>query len=152
MSSINNDNRFQSTRFNTWEKKQLPQVCGDVLVLNTLSPRSGSVILSQLNPIQKKGHMMGELHQIRTKAIKKMIFPQRFCQYLNFETLWSPYQLCHIFLRYYLLNVNFRNNFQPAITCSKLTIATLEQGVNMFKVNNKDTRATPMASFWCRYC
>ena len=27
---------------------------------------------------------------------------------------------------------------QPAITCSKLTIDTLEQGVNMFKVNNKD--------------
>ena len=29
---------------------------------------------------------------------------------------------------------------QPAITCSKLTIETLEQGGNMFKVNNKDTR------------
>ena len=29
---------------------------------------------------------------------------------------------------------------QPAIACSKLTINTLEQGVNMFKVNNKDTR------------
>ena len=30
---------------------------------------------------------------------------------------------------------------QPAITCSKLTIETLEQGVNMLKVSNKDTRA-----------
>ena len=129
MSSINNGNRFQSIRFNTLKKTQLPQACGDVLVLNTLSPCNGSVILSQLNPIQKKGHMMGELHQIRTKAIKKMIFPQHFCQYLNFETSWSPHQFCHIFLRYYLLNVHFRNNFQPAITCSKLTIATLEQGV-----------------------
>ena len=29
---------------------------------------------------------------------------------------------------------------QPAFTCS-----------NMFKVNNKDTRTTPMASFWCLY-
>ena len=29
---------------------------------------------------------------------------------------------------------------QPAVTCSKLTIETLEQGVIMFKVNNKDTR------------
>ena len=32
---------------------------------------------------------------------------------------------------------------QPAITCSKLTIETLEQGGNMFKVNNKDTRTMP---------
>ena len=29
---------------------------------------------------------------------------------------------------------------QLAITCSKLTIETLEQGVNFFKINNKDTR------------
>ena len=31
---------------------------------------------------------------------------------------------------------------QLAITCSKLTIETLEQGVKMFKVNYKDTRTT----------
>ena len=41
---------------------------------------------------------------------------------------------------------------QPAITCSKSTIETLEQVVNMFKVNNKDTRTTPLPSFWCLYC
>ena len=29
---------------------------------------------------------------------------------------------------------------EPTITCSKLTIETLEQVWNMFKVNNKDTR------------
>ena len=29
---------------------------------------------------------------------------------------------------------------QPAFTCSRLTIETLEQGMNTFKVNNKDTR------------
>ena len=35
---------------------------------------------------------------------------------------------------------------QPAFTCSKLTIETLEQGEKyMFKVNNKDTRTTPLA-------
>ena len=34
---------------------------------------------------------------------------------------------------------------QPAFTCLKLTIETLEQGVNMFKVNNKDTRTTPLS-------
>ena len=34
---------------------------------------------------------------------------------------------------------------QQAITCSKLTIETLEQGWNAFNVNNKDTRTTPMA-------
>ena len=30
-------------------------------------------------------------------------------------------------------------------TCQKLTIETLEQGTNMFKVNNKDTE-------WCKWC
>ena len=24
-----------------------------------------------------------------------------------------------------------------------------KKGVNMFKVNNKDTRRSPLASFWC---
>ena len=41
---------------------------------------------------------------------------------------------------------------QPAFTCSKLTIETVEQGVNTFKVNNKDTGTTPMASFCYLYC
>ena len=41
---------------------------------------------------------------------------------------------------------------QTAFTCSKLTIETLEQGVNMFKVNNKDTRTTPLSSLWYLYC
>ena len=35
------------------------------------------------------------------------------------------------------------NGFPPAFICSKLTIETLEQGVNMLNVNNKDTKATP---------
>ena len=34
---------------------------------------------------------------------------------------------------------------QPAFTCSNLAIKTLEQGMNMFKVNNKDTTTTPFA-------
>ena len=41
---------------------------------------------------------------------------------------------------------------QPVFTCSKLAIKTLEQGVNMFKFNNKDTGTTPLTSFWCLYC
>ena len=40
--------------------------------------------------------------------------------------------------------------FKSRITCSKLTIETLEQGVkyvnNEVKVNNKATRTTPLAS------
>ena len=35
------------------------------------------------------------------------------------------------------------NGFPRAFICSKLTIEMLEEGVNMFKVNNKDTRTTP---------
>ena len=34
---------------------------------------------------------------------------------------------------------------QPSITYSKLTMETLEQVWNMFKVNNEDTRSTPLA-------
>ena len=41
---------------------------------------------------------------------------------------------------------------QPAITCSNLTIKTLEQGVKYVQINNKDTRTTPFASFWFLYC
>ena len=42
---------------------------------------------------------------------------------------------------------------QSEITCSNLTIEPLEHMVwNMFKVNNKDIKTTPMASFWCLYC
>ena len=40
---------------------------------------------------------------------------------------------------------------QPAITCSKLITETLVMW-NIFKVNNKDTRTTPMASLWRIYC
>ena len=40
---------------------------------------------------------------------------------------------------------------QPAITCSKITIETLEQGVK-YVVNNKDTRTAPLSSFWYHYC
>ena len=36
---------------------------------------------------------------------------------------------------------------QSAIKCSKLTTETLEQGVKLFKVDNKETRTTPMASY-----
>ena len=37
---------------------------------------------------------------------------------------------------------------QPAVTCSKLTIETLEQGMTMFKVNNKDTRTLNIFQSW----
>ena len=36
---------------------------------------------------------------------------------------------------------------QPTFTFLKLTTETLEQGRNIFKVNYKDFRTTPMASF-----
>ena len=35
---------------------------------------------------------------------------------------------------------------QPAFTCSKLTIQTLEQGVKYVKVNNKDTSGIVLVS------
>ena len=39
---------------------------------------------------------------------------------------------------------NVLRTCQPAITCSKLTIATLEQDVKHVQSNNKDTRTTTM--------
>ena len=41
---------------------------------------------------------------------------------------------------------------QQTFTCSNSTIKTLERGVNLFKVYNKDTRTTSMTSFRCLYC
>ena len=37
-------------------------------------------------------------------------------------------------------------------TCSKSTIEILENGWNMFKVNNKNVRTTPLILYWCFYC
>ena len=36
---------------------------------------------------------------------------------------------------------------QPAVTCSKSTIETLEQGVKYAQSNNKDTRTASVMSF-----
>ena len=36
---------------------------------------------------------------------------------------------------------------QPTFTCRNLTIETLEQGVKLSKVNNKDTRPMPIDVF-----
>ena len=41
-------------------------------------------------------------------------------------------------------NLIQRSIFQPAFTCSKLTIETLEKGVKYAQGNNKDIRTTPM--------
>ena len=38
---------------------------------------------------------------------------------------------------------------QPAFTCSNSTIETIEKGVNMFNVSNKNTSTASMRSFWC---
>ena len=62
----------------------------------------------------------------------------------------------------YLLKVNNRNTRTRCEICSKLIIKTLERRSksitetlskvwNMFKVNNENTKTTPMASFWCFY-
>ena len=38
--------------------------------------------------------------------------------------------------------------FEQAFTCSKLTIKTLEEGLNLFKVNDKDKKTTSLTSLW----
>ena len=46
-----------------------------------------------------------------------------------------------------ILHVRKRGT-QPEFTCLKFTIKTPEYVSNMFKVNNKDTKTTLLASFW----
>ena len=47
----------------------------------------------------------------------------------------------------------FMDTTQVRFTCSKTIIETLAKKVwNMFKVNNKNTRTTSLASFWRFYC
>ena len=41
---------------------------------------------------------------------------------------------------------------QLAFSCSRLTIEALEKGENMFKVDNKNIRATSVTLLWCFYC
>ena len=38
-----------------------------------------------------------------------------------------------------MLKINNKGTTQPAFTCSKLTMETLEQAGKMFKINNKDS-------------
>ena len=54
------------------------------------------------------------------------------------------------FLIFYKLSIKFserHDHSQPVFICSKLTIKTLRKVWNMFKVNNKNTSTTLMASF-----
>ena len=46
---------------------------------------------------------------------------------------------------------------QAAVTCLKLSIETVEQGVKYVQINNKNTRTTPASNlflilFYCFYC
>ena len=41
---------------------------------------------------------------------------------------------------------------QLTFTCSKSTIEKPGKGVNMFKVNSKNTRTASLTSFWCVHC
>ena len=43
----------------------------------------------------------------------------------------------------YSTSVSKDIGYQPAFTCSKLTIETVEQGVTYVQVNNKNTSTTP---------
>ena len=42
--------------------------------------------------------------------------------------------------------------FYVYVCCSTVFIVVFPPGNYMFKVNNKDTRTTPLASFWSLYC
>ena len=53
-----------------------------------------------------------------------------------------------------LISASYLRNVltQPAFTCSKLTIKTVDKVGNMLKVYNKGTRMTPLHRSGCLYC
>ena len=62
--------------------------------------------------------------------------------YNKFSNVSSYLSIC--------LFISFASN--PAnIICSKSTIETLQKVCNMFKINKKNTRTTPL-TLWCLYC
>ena len=121
--------------------------------------------------------MAANLQKIRTLSLMKIFsgFYKKVYLFLHFTFIFVRFFYANLFWRFDLgrklekgLDICFQthlepsqtsmmmlfceNDSHPSITCSKLTIETLEQGVKFFKVNTKHTRTTPMASFWCLYC
>ena len=68
---------------------------------------------------------------------------------LTLQSNWERQHIWSLWKKTFHLELS---STQPANTYSKLTIETPEQQVNMFKVNNKETRRMSMTSFWCLYC
>ena len=63
----------------------------------------------------------------------------------SLKSLWSQcYQHLHHCHHYH-----YHYHIQQQFTCSNLTIETLWKGVNLFKVNNKDTRTTLLTTGKC---
>ena len=54
----------------------------------------------------------------------------------NYQKFWN-----------FLYSDNFLKRDQPAINCLKTTVKTAEKCMNLFEVNNKDTRATSFDGF-----
>ena len=77
---------------------------------------------------------------VRIKGVRNVSLSENFTNLLNEWSLcmkdrsilnWLIFQMCNYFKR---------------------TLIYYTAGIYLFKVNNKDTRATPMMSFWCLYC
>ena len=68
----------------------------------------------------------------------------------NKSTFRALSKICNNPIGIYMFRVNNRNTRIRCEIRSKLTIKTLERR-NMFIVNNKNTRMTPLVSFWCLY-
>ena len=110
---------------------------------------------------------------------RKLISIKLTCSFIKYWNLTSPWVFsCK--LRTYLQNTSWRNgsiihktwvdksssvtlllwdvkmllitNNPITFTCWNPAIETLERGVNMFKVNRKNTRTTLLTLFWCFYC
>ena len=79
---------------------------------------------------------------------QKTSFPKNISQWL---LLYGVTRLITCQVRYVVIKNILQNRSQPAITYSKLTIETLEQGVKCVQVTNKDTRTMSVASIWCLY-
>ena len=65
----------------------------------------------------------------------------------SFKSLWSQ---CYQHLHHgYCHHYHYHYHIQQVFTSPKLTTETLKQGVNLFNINNKDTRTTSLTTGTC---
>ena len=97
----------------------------------------------------------------RTASLKNVFRNRTSLLFALFDHFKNGFRISNIHESLTGIKVKFTQDVsQPAFTCSKLTKEIQEQGVEYFKVNNKDTRTKPVleslfnkvAGLYCTPC